>query len=96
LHQRIATKERQPIIEAEILHAKRMRKWYFCVYILGIALMIAGYYAMDWQFHFRLFAPKYGVTLGSPHRLIFVTSDLGERRYPILDSDAGRLRARLP
>jgi hypothetical protein len=92
VHQRISTKERQPIIEAEILRAKRMREWYFCVYILGITLMIASYYAMDWYFHFRLFAPKHGLTQGSPHRLIFVASDQGEQRFPILGSDPGRLR----
>jgi hypothetical protein len=57
VHQRISTDEREPIIEAEILRAKRMRRCYLCVYILGIALMAAGYYAMDWTFIFA-YSPK--------------------------------------
>jgi len=56
VHQRLSTKEPQRITDAEMLRAKRMRRWYLCVYILGIALMIAAYFAMDWYFRFRLFS----------------------------------------
>jgi hypothetical protein len=53
VHQHISTKEPQRIIEAKTLHAK-MRRKYLELYILGGALLIAAYFAMDWYFSFRL------------------------------------------
>jgi hypothetical protein len=68
VHQGISTKERQRNIEAEILRAKRMRRWYLCVYIFGIALMIARFFAMDWYFHLKTML---ALPVDFHHRLIF-------------------------